>query len=236
MLFVYPKTLVYTTIFGNRKIDFQGQPRRDFLKPPFLIPNCDYICFTDRDDLNDEIWQIHKVDKGNSLSMYLKGIDVEQISRRQSRIYKMLGHTFYPNYNYYLYIDCNIEITKDFMPFMIQELSDVDICFSKHPSVNCVYKEIDGIEFLWKEHEICKSLRLKLISEGFPKNNGVVAGGRFFYKNEPNSKKFLSFWHDTYCLYSQRDQATANYCLWKLKTKFKYITYPVLSKYGIHLP
>lgn len=71
----YPKTLVYTTIFGNRE--------RDFLKSPFLIPKCDYVCFTDR-NLSDKIWQIHKIHKedGNP--------------RRRSRIYKMLGHNIFP--------------------------------------------------------------------------------------------------------------------------------------------
>ena len=44
---------VYTCVFG----DYQG-----LLEPEDHWPDCDFVCFTDREDLASDIWSVRRLD------------------------------------------------------------------------------------------------------------------------------------------------------------------------------
>lgn len=207
------KLLVHTSIIGNRS--------RDILLPDQWEGNhIDYVCFTDR-DIKSSLWNIQKV-KANVND-----------DRRASRIYKMSGYNFFPDYDYYLWIDSNCTITADPLPFIINKLNNVDICFAEHPTRKTVFEEIKVVRDIWKEYDVCDNLEKLLINTNYPKEYGLIAGNRFFYKNETKPKIFLERWYEEYMKWSVRDQLTANYALWKTDTKFRYISYQIMNKNGI---
>ncbi|MGJ0624808.1 glycosyltransferase domain-containing protein [Xenorhabdus bovienii] len=115
------KILIYTALFGNY----------DILHEPVIDDDlyCDYICITDRKDINSKKWKIINVNNENRNNI------------EENRRYKMMPHLFFRDYRYVIYVDANIIIKNSPKELINKYLKKNPIAFPKHFLRNCIYEE-----------------------------------------------------------------------------------------------
>ena len=111
---------VYTCVFG----DYQG-----LLEPKHPWPDCEFICFTDRDDLVSDIWSVKRLDL-NHLNIIAA-----------SRMPKILPHRFLSDSDASLYIDANIRINKNPAEHLLPLLKNTYFWAPRHFARDCIFEE-----------------------------------------------------------------------------------------------
>ncbi|MFC2188728.1 class I SAM-dependent methyltransferase [Fulvivirgaceae bacterium LMO-SS25] len=196
------KIACYTAIFGN----WDG-----LLTPIYgdrLIKEADFFCFTDNPLLQSDFFKIILVDR--------KFAD----TTRENRYYKLLPHLILPNeYDFTLYIDGNIILKSKSLIGDFEQIFNEDtkqIAMLSHPYRNCLYDEgIACIESKKDKVEIINSQLASYRKEGYPANNGLVAGTIIFRKSSMEVKMLGEAWWDQLRNGSKRDQLSFNYVVWK---------------------
>tara|TARA_Y100001935_G_scaffold255527_1_gene269183 strand:- start:8355 stop:9209 length:855 start_codon:yes stop_codon:yes gene_type:complete len=179
----------------------------DKIHDPKIVPkNIDYILFTDNDSsIDSDIWKIKNIDF------------TYRDPRRLAKIFKILPHYFFPNYEYSIWIDSNIEVKKDLNSLINLSFNNNDfIAFFKHPDRSCIYDEAKNVIRLGYSR---KKIVLQQISRykklNYPKNNGLIAG-RFIIRkhNSMRSKDLMKKWWEEIDKNSIRDQLSFNFSCW----------------------
>ena len=88
---------IYTCIWGAYD---------DLIEPDCVPDNCDYFAITDREVPEGSAWK--KLDV-SAFSDRLAGMTNAQINR----YFKMMPHLLFPDYEYSIYVDGNVEIVSD---------------------------------------------------------------------------------------------------------------------------
>jgi len=209
------KNVIYTTIFGGY----------DELKEPQFIPDgWDFVCFTDA-DLKSEVWEIVKTN-----TFY-------NDNTRNAKQFKVLPHRHLSKYDCSIFIDGNMTIRNNPDELISDYLSSHSIAFFDHGKNtldprNCIYDEAETIfEFgrrngNYKDNpELIKAQMERYISEGYPKNNGLITGMVILRRhNEKDCIKVMEDWWTEIKYNSRRDQLSFNYVAWKNKTNFNYLS------------
>ena len=125
------RIIIYTAIFG----------RYDYLKKPTRFANCSYMCFTDDCHLNQENWVV-KLEKGHC-----------DDARRNAKIFKILPHRYFPEFDYSLWVDGTHIPTLDVNILVERYLDGEDIAFFNHPDRTCIYQEAKACKKLRKDSE-----------------------------------------------------------------------------------
>ena len=208
------KKVIYTTIFGGY----------DELTEPHFVPDgWDFICFTDT-DLKSKNWKI------------VKTTPFYNDNTRNAKQYKVLPHRHLSDYEYSIFIDGNMTIRNNPDELISNYLSNSNVAFFDHNKNlldprDCIYKEAEIIfEFgrrngNYKDNpELIKSQMEKYISEGYPKDNGLITGMIIIRKhNEKDCVKVMEDWWTEIKYHSRRDQLSFNYVAWKNNTNFNYL-------------
>lgn len=200
------KIAVYTCIFGNY----------DFIPEPEVCPdNIDYYIVTDMNISPISKWV--KVDLSFVDETFNKMTDIEK-----NRYVKMHPHKFFKDYQYSIYIDGNIKILTDFTEY-IQEFNEIGLKLHKHYRTKCVYKEIENCRNLGKDTSVLlDNHRLHLMNENMPRNFGMLEAP-IIVRDHHNKKciEVMEFWWSEFLLYSNRDQISLPYVLFKLGIKIE---------------
>jgi hypothetical protein len=172
--------VIYTAVFSGYDV---------LRKPKVYTSDWDYVCFTDDEKLESELWDIRVID--------LKG-------PHASREVKMLPHKYLPGYQEWFYIDASISPRRhlDFSacPFEWMGL--------KHPNKD-PYEEYHRIVSAGKGNlEILIKQLHDYLKEGIPEKKGHMAGGILFRKNTEAVRKANELWHEEYMKYPSRDQCS----------------------------
>lgn len=177
--------LVYTAAFGTRTP-----------QPPPNMPQCRFVCFTDRCDLDGIGWQIRKIDTGGTPA-------------RAARQVKMQPHLYFSDASITMWIDANLQLTK--IPDM-----DADCMAFAHPVRTCVYNELDRIaKGKITDNETCERIAHYFQSMGCPPHAGLYACGVLVRKNTAINRAFgEAWWHLANRLQFYRDQPTFGYLTW----------------------
>lgn len=194
------RKVVYTSLTGSI----------DKLKnPQFVLKGWDYICFSN-DIVTTEknnVWQIRSI-PFNSKN-----------SRRLSRFAKIKAHEVLTNYDYSLYLDANVEIVSDTILHRINQLIEEDqlISLIPHPVRDCIYDEIQECIIIGKEFaRPLKKIRNYLKENNYPKHFGLFENGLMLRKhNDPKMIELNNCWWDLYINFSQRDQVSLGFLMWK---------------------
>src|ERR1043165_9105378 len=96
-----PKTVVYTAIYGGKDV---------LIEPAVVPPDCDFVCFTDS-DLHSKTWNIRNVPASSTDPV------------RSAKVFKVLPHRYFPEYDYSVWIDGNILLRGDVNELISQYLS-----------------------------------------------------------------------------------------------------------------
>lgn len=200
MLLTQNKNCVYTTIIG----DYDGLPKINGGKKN----GWDYICFTDNKNISSSQWKVVYIKNPNHSNIY---------NLKLSRLFKTNFFKYLLSYDNLIYIDARIDIISDIDKYL-GFLGDNDIQFVIHPQAKSIKDEMgrvllgnlerkDNIDILKKKYE----------SEAYKYDNGLFIGGVLLYKNNEITRSFFKEWWNNINSFSNRDQLTLNYSLWKTK-------------------
>lgn len=198
------KLVVYTAIFGDYD---------DLIDPKEKFEGCDFICFTDREDFQSDVWKIKIV----------KNCDLP--SNMMNRKYKILPHLFLSEYEWSIYVDGNIAILKNPLELAEKYLSKYSIVVPKHFVRDCAYEEAKECLRLGKvKYEEVKRQMDKYRREGFPPKFGLGENNVILRRhNEEKVIKIMRDWWNEINTYTQRDQLSLAYVLWKNGEKFHFM-------------
>jgi hypothetical protein len=183
------KTIVYTAIFGDK----------DTLLPAPKFDNCDFVCFTDNDDLlNDSKgWEIciQRLDPSNP--------------RLNARLYKTIPHGFFSTHERSVWLDGNVTLNTH--PENVFSTMETPMAVYKHPYA----------ETLKDEEKLCSE-------RGFNKDgiitNHAQTGVIFRKHNDPKVIATMDTWFNEIRFKSIRDQISFSYSCWKNDLDYTIIT------------
>ena len=198
------KVALYSVLVG--KYDYP-------IEPDVKFDGVDCIFFTDG-NFNSDFWNVQKTPK------------FIQSERKTSRHPKILSNEIFSEYDFTVYIDANMFLTKEPNFYIDEFLGDkYDFAHHKNPYRDCLYEEAIEIRDVLKfeEPKVVNDEIEYIMKEGFPKKNGLGANHLLVRRVNKDVKKMESMWWDMIEKYSYRDQLSLEYCLWKNNTKRNYI-------------
>lgn len=196
--------VVYTALFGP--YDNLIEPKRDY-------DYCDFICFTDQKHINSDIWKIRLIDQ------------YELPPNMMNRKIKILPHNYLSDYEWSLYVDANIEITGNPFSLARKYLTKYDFVLPKHFERDCIYEEARECIILGRANkEVVKRQINNYKMNGFPKRFGMGENNILLRNhNEKNISSIMNSWWTEINTYTQRDQLSLAYVLWKTGEKFHFM-------------
>lgn len=151
-----------------------------------------------------------------------RSCDMFKLPVMNAKIYKILAHK-YIHADFSIYVDGNIFLNVPVSKLLHELLQGADMALFKHPWRNCLYQE----------HEHAKQrvlLQLKPLmdeqvsryrEEGMPANFGLGECGMLIRKNNAATQEFNERWWAEICRYTNRDQMSFPYVLWKMQDRIK---------------
>ena len=117
-----PRMVIYTAVFG----DYDDL----FVPTPEQVSHCDFVAFTDQPSIPAP-WRRGRVDYVNA------------DNARRNRFHKLLPHRLFPEYEWSLYLDANIELRSDPIAFLDRycDLGPAFFLFS-HPARSTIAEEL----------------------------------------------------------------------------------------------
>jgi len=208
------RVVIYTAIFGSKD---------NLLEPEFIPLGCDFVCFTDSNNFKSKVWQIKKMPRQFDDPV------------RDAKIFKILPHRFFPDYEYSIWIDGNMKVRGDINKLINKYLSSASVAFYDHAklpvdSVDCLYREAEILIEMGKKgkYKDDPKIILKQIEKyrnlGYPEKNGLISGMIILRRhNDQQVKKSMEDWWQEIQNHSRRDQLSFNYVAWKNRLDFVYI-------------
>lgn len=192
------RMVVYTAIFGGY----------DELKDPeYIDKNIDYVCFTDDPTMNSEIWSIRYIEK-------LPDVD----PRRASKIYKILPHKYFHDYDVSIWVDGTTTIRGNLREYIKKYMKYSNILFCPHPWRNCIYQEaefaiekrpFEGVDLMRAQIEYYER-------KGMPEHNGLISSGFIVRRhNERDVVHSMEDWWKEITQFSTQCQISFQYVAWK---------------------
>ena len=210
------RVAVYTAIFEDY----------DKLNEPKQTENeIDYFCFTDNPSLVSNTWNIILL-----TSLY-------RDSRMSARALKILSHKVMMNYDFSVWVDGSCTIMSSIVNFVFNLCEGKNISSFKHSRRDCIYKEARTCQLLGKDEFSIINKQIDWYkSQRYPKNNGLVMTGILVRKNKENDTRTLNEeWWNIVDNYSNRDQLSFNFILWKHNIKNKVLEIEPSFKYFFYI-
>lgn len=196
------KIAVYTVIFGTY----------DVLREPKCRPdNCDYYLISDR---------VRPPEGSAWKSMELPAKMRERIagsgSVQRNRFFKMLPHLLFPEYNYSVYLDGNIQLVTDPTEF-INRMPAYGASFHRHVSRDCVFEEAKAIlEQKKAPEDVMQELMDFLTEEQMPAHYGLLECPVIVRQHHsPVCIELMEAWWELFERFPYRDQMLLPYILYR---------------------
>ena len=190
------RVAVYTAIFDNY----------DELKEPEVIDSgVDYFCFTNNKTLKSGNWN------------FIILQHLYRDSRMSSRVLKILSHKIMMNYDFSVWVDGSCTVVSSIVDFVFNFCEGENICAFKHRARDCIYQEARACQLLGKDKSSIISKQMDWYkSLGYPNNNGLIETTILVRRNNEKDVKTLNEeWWNIVDNFSNRDQLSFNFILWK---------------------
>lgn len=168
----------------------------------------DYVCFTDNQDLISQkqygIWEIRPL-------AYTK-LD----KTRNNRWHKLHPHTLFPDYEYSLYLDANINILSSYIFDVIKKENKILLLLS-HCCRFDAYDENIVVHRTKADRNTLIEAGMEIMEkDGFPRNYGLSENNVIFrqHHNQQIINTMETWWYMIEH-YARRDQCYFTYSLWK---------------------
>ena len=194
------KIVIYTVIIGNYD---------HLLDPIFKDDNVDYVLVSDIKPKELGSWKWVDANK------YLPNTNLSNV--KKARFLKTHPHLIFKDYKYSIFIDGNIRCVTDVREFIGKIGKKTKIALHLHPYRDCIYKEAISCKYANKgNYKIIKKQMDKYKNDGMINNFGLFETGFIIREhNDPNCIKIMESWWDEINNYSERDQLSLTYVLWK---------------------
>ena len=221
------KKVIYTSVFGCTE-----ENNYHLHVPDVPLDGWDFICFTDNPNFKSDLWDVKLVKP-----FYDDGA-------RNAKRYKLKPHVFLKEYDISVWIDIEVQVTKDIDSVVTEMLTENNLAILNHELCGrtvsgdlnvrkCVYEEAKFIQWLgdnnpkkiYKDNmDIIHTQVDRYRKEGYPENNGLARTTVMFMRhNEDDVKQQMDTWWEEMKYGSRRDQISFNYSAWKNDFKFSYI-------------
>lgn len=151
--------------------------------------------------------------------------------RLQAKIPKFFGWDLVQGYDYYIWIDSNLQFkSRDAIKVILELLGDKEMMFLKHPRRPTIWKEARYLEQGLDEQSIYlvgryenenfKDLMYIINNDREYKDDLLLNGGIFIYKNTPKVHAMLKEWWYYTSRYCIQDQIPLPYVLKKSGVDF----------------
>lgn len=168
----------------------------DALKLPTVVaPDCDYVCFTDRDISWQGIWARRPIE--------WKHADPVRMSRQP----KVNPHEYFPDHEMSLWVDASIRLDckpHEFVP----SFDGWDVAAFRHPFRDCVYDEAARCITLAKDDpDVIDAQMQRYRQAGVREHSGLTENGVLVRRhNTPTAIRFADAWWREQLHGSRRDQ------------------------------
>lgn len=166
----------------------------------------DYVCFTDRMDIDSHGWQLAPVP------------NVTRDPAATNRYVKMHPHVLFPDRDRSVYVDGSIQPLRGISQLADIALAGAVVALYQHPLRSCIYEEgrecaALGYAWAWRI-----SAQLGAYArEGYPPNNGLYEAGVLIRRHQsPQCIALMEAWWRAYLSGVRRDQLSLPYLAWKL--------------------
>lgn len=200
------KIALYTANFG--KYD-------QWLEPRYVDRSFDYYLFTDDKSIKSKAYQVTYCDRAKDPA-------------RMARYYKIVKgyeQLCSQGYNLIIWHDASIRQVKDIKGLIMQQKRDWMLM--KHPQRTCIYDEFHACWDAYPPKDDRQTMLEQIqryADEGYPTNNGLVATGLMFRRNNKYLLDICRDWWAEVERGSVRDQLSFDYVAWV--NNFKYDTVP----------
>lgn len=139
-----------------------------------------------------------------------------------AKIYKILPHKYFSS-EFSIYVDGNIFLNVPDTKILNDLLKDSDMAVFRHPVRKCLYQEYlpakDRVMQVYKN--LIDEQILKYRQEGMPEMFGLAECGMIIRRHNDITNEFNDRWWAEICRYTNRDQVSFPYVLWKMKDRIK---------------
>lgn len=144
----------------------------------------------------------------------------------EAKQYKVLGHKYFPNYDYLIWIDSNIWYKFDKDKAVNDYLQDNDLVVFKHPHRNCIYQEFLTLRTdpRFRNSYLQKQLKEQekyYRKSGHPENYGLWECNFIIRKVNAKTNNLFNDWWSEICRWQWRDQVSFPFVLRQHKLKFR---------------
>jgi len=141
--------------------------------------------------------------------------------RRASRHPKMRPDLYFPNAEYSIYMDGNIDMLISPKTLLKELKMEHDMALFKHPQRNCLYQEARAcIKYKKGIPSLIKQQVARYDSQGYPRKAGLAACWVIIRKHTEQTAELGRLWWDEYLKGSARDQLSFDYARWVLNMKY----------------
>jgi hypothetical protein len=195
------KIVIYSALFGN--IDnYEEYDKKIF--------GCDFVLITNNKDINLKHTTVRYID--------MPDMDF----RKAARMFKTLPHRFFPEYEYSVWMDANVNIIhSDIVSIILEVTEQHDIATFKHMHrdylaeeiYNCILRNKDNSYILMKQKEAYNK-------GGFTDQVPLIESGVLIRRHmEKEVIKLSEDWWKEIQRFSIRDQISFPYVLWQNPVK-----------------
>lgn len=201
--------VVYTAIFGSipDRLRPPGRARRD--------AGIRFVCFTDRADgrPTEGSWELRRPEWSHP------------DPRRAARYHKILSHVLFPDADYSIWHDGNIQLVVD--PWRLVERlqpGGIEVASFKHRDRNCVYEELEACIRLDKDGVERMSRQVAGYRDaGYPEQNGLAETGVLVRRHSERVRELNQAWWREIENGSVRDQLSFDFVRWRLGIPQSYL-------------
>jgi hypothetical protein len=206
---------VYTNVVGTYESRLYA-PRRQ-------SQDMRFFCFSDHPTLSSEGWEI------------LKPAHPREIQRPDliNRYHKFFAHELFPEADYSIYVDANLQITGDLSALVAQLRSSGTLLgAARHPERYSYSDEVDVClrTSKFRGDDALRALAQKENYDAAGVPRGLLAAGLLVRKHGPlQLARAMELWWDQVCRYTARDQISLPFVLWNTALPYTEYDFNILK-------
>lgn len=181
----------------------------NLVQPIYRSHNLDYYYISDKKPEDLGVW------KWIDAKKYTQGLKLSNV--KKARFLKLHPDILFPNYKYSIFIDGNIRAVGDLSALVNKINKNTKIAIHLHPYRNCIYDEAICCKRSGKgDPKIIDEQVGFYMKDGMPKKYGLFETNIIVREhNDATCKNIMKQWWEEISKWSERDQLSFTYVLWK---------------------